>query len=37
MLQNPSVPRGFASKSHVNFGVVLEGGLGGPMEETEVQ
>ena len=25
MLKNHSVPLGFASKTHVNFGVVLEG------------
>ena len=37
MLQNPSVPLGFASKTHVNFGVILEGGPGGPLAETEVQ
>ena len=36
-LKNPSVPLGFASKTHVNFGVVLEGGPGGPLGETEVQ
>ena len=36
-LKNPSVPLGFASKSHVSFGVVLEGGLGGPLGEAEVQ
>ena len=34
---HPSVPWGFASKTHVNFGVVLEGGPGGPLGETEVQ
>ena len=36
-LNNPSVPLGFASKTHVNFGVVLEGGPRGPLGETEVQ
>ena len=35
--KNPSVPLGFASKTHVNFGVILEGGPGGPLGETEVQ
>ena len=32
-LTNPSVAWGFASKTHVNFGVVLEGGPGGPLEK----
>ena len=32
-LKNPSVPLGFAYKTHVNFGVVLEGGPGGPLEK----
>ena len=32
-LKNPSVPLGFASKTHVNFGVVLEGGPGGFLEK----
>ena len=31
--KNPSVPLGFASKTHVNFGAVLEGGPGGPLEK----
>ena len=35
--KNHSVPLGFASKSHVSFGVVLEGGPGGFLGETEVQ
>ena len=35
--KNPSVPLGFASKTHVNFGVVLEGGSGEPLGETKVQ
>ena len=35
--KNHSVPLGFASKTHVNFGVVLEGGPGEALGETEVQ
>ena len=36
-LKNHSLPLGFASKTQLNFGVVLEGGPGGPLGETEVQ
>ena len=37
MLQKSFRAAGIRFKNHVSFGVVLEGGSGGPLGETEVQ